>query len=156
MTDQAISITDSGLQKLYQYWLEKRGTVLAPKRTDMDPVDLVFILPSLYIIEVIGPPYRFRFRLAGTGLVKEYGGELTGKFADEIDLDGKSGELILAEYEKAVRDAHPIAAKWHYVKNDGRELQYEHLVLPLSSDGKNIDMLFGAAAMKGIGPIKGG
>jgi len=139
------------LQKLYDYWLRKRGTRFAPKRADMNPEDLKYILSYMYILDVRGPPYRFRFRLAGTDLVREYGGEVTGKFADEIDLD-EVGNLILDEYASVARDGRPIATHWHYTKNDGRELEYEHLILPLSADGKKIDMLFGAAAIKGVGP----
>ncbi len=153
MSDQVISITDPNLKKLYDYWLRKRGARIAPKRADMNPEDLKYILSYMYILDVIGPPYRFRFRLAGTDLVREYGGEITGKFADEIDLD-LVGNLILDEYASVARDGQPIATHWHYTKNDGRELEYEHLILPLSSDGKKIDMLFGGAAIKGIGPIK--
>ncbi len=150
MPERPITITDPRLQQVYDYWLRKRGTRLAPKREDMKPEDLKYVLPYIYILDVVGPPYRFRYRLAGTGFVEEYGGNVTGKFADEIDLDDV-GNLILDEFAEVARDARPMAAKWDYTKRDGRHLNYEHLILPLSSDGKKIDMLFGTAVIKGVG-----
>jgi len=32
-----------------------------------------------------------------------------------------------------------------YVKQDGRQIRYERLVLPLSNDGRQADMLLGAS-----------
>jgi hypothetical protein len=55
--------------------------------TSTHPAHLEFILRFLYLIDVVGSPPRFRFRLAGTGIVKEYGAEITSKLADEIDLN---------------------------------------------------------------------
>lgn len=127
---------------------------IAPARADMRPEEIRNLLPYIYILEVVGSPERFRFRLAGTHFVSEYGGEVTGKFLDEIDLDNVSSP-ILAEYEKASSECIPIASSWHFVKNDGRELDYEHLILPLSGDGQTVNMLFCAAVMWGIAPVPG-
>jgi hypothetical protein len=153
MSDEPISITDPNLQKLYDYWLQKRGARLAPQRADIDPADLKFILSYIYSLDVLGPPYRFRFRVAGTEITKEYGEEITGKFADEVDFD-RAGDLILGEYESVARDGRPLVNRVQFTKRDGRDLDCEHLILPLSMDGKKIDILFGAAIVKGVGPIK--
>ena len=152
MTAAALQINDPLLQRLHAYWCEKRGQRIAPARAEIHPDEIRDLLPNVYIIEMIGVPHRFRFRLAGTAVVREYGGEITGKFLDEIDLDG-ANLPILSEYEKAVAEREPVAGSWHFTKRDGRELSYEHLILPLSSDGKTVYMLFGAAAMKGVGPV---
>ena len=143
--------TDPRLQWLYDYWLEKRGTRLAPRRDDMEAKDFKNILPIIYILDVVGPPpCRFRFRLTGTRFVEEYGEDVIGRFVDQIDLDDHE-KPILAEYECVARSGQPSSTKWDYTKHDGRHLSYEHLILPLSSDGAKIDMLFGAADMRGVG-----
>ena len=152
MVQNPISIIDPRLKTLHDYWLRKRGPRLAPTRADMKPNELKFILAQVYLLEVVGLPHRFRFRLAGTALENEYGGQLTGKFADEIDLDGV-GNLILREYESVAKEALPVATSWNYTKDDGRKLEYENLILPLSSNGRTVDMLFGAAEMKGVSPL---
>src|SRR5262249_45302975 len=149
MTPPELRIYDPQLRRLYDYWREKRGERIAPSRVDIRPDEIRDLLQHIYIIEAVGTPRRFRFRLAGTTIVSEYGGRITGKFADEIDLD-HVGQRILAEYETGVDRGEPIASLWHFTKLDGRELRYEHLILPLSSDGKTIDMLLAAAIGKGI------
>ncbi len=149
MPDQPISITDPNLQKLYDYWLRKQGTRLAPMRADLDPLDLKYIPSFIYIIDVIGPPYRFQCQLAESRVAQEFGGELTENFVDEIDYN-RVGDLILDEYESVTRDGRPTVAKWHNTKKDGQEIEFEHLILPLSSDGTNIDMLLVGATTTGI------
>jgi hypothetical protein len=141
-------IDDPRLQRLYDYWCIKRGARTAPMRCDMRPEDIPSLLPFIYIIEVFD--WRFRFRLAGSNVVAEYGAELTGKYLDEIDLDGAETPII-AEYRRVVFSRQPAASRWR-IKLGGREISYEHLLLPLSNDGRTVDMLFNAAAMCGRGP----
>jgi hypothetical protein len=142
---------DPTLQALFNYWVKLKGDRLAPSRKEIRPDDLPFgVLPQIYMLDVVaGPQPRFRFRLAGTGIVREYGRELTGEFADEIDLNHVSEEIV-AEYTRVVATAEPVATKWNYVKNDGRHLKYEHLILPLSDDGKTVNMLLGGAVISGF------
>jgi hypothetical protein len=152
MTDRPV-IEDPHLQQLFDYWQSKQRGRFAPSRPDIEPEHLTFILPFLYLIDVVGVPPRFRFRLAGTGIVKEYGAEITGKFADEIDLDDRQAAII-AEYERVVRDGEPVCSRWNFIKHDGRHLTYEHLILPLSSDGRTVTMLLAGAMIKGVGGAK--
>lgn len=147
-----LRIIDPALIGLHVYWLAKRGLRLAPSRADMRPQEIGLLLPHVYIVDIIGRPRRFRFRLVGTRIIEGYGEEITGKFLDEIDLGDKSS-AIQEEYEKAVNQQAPTASSWSFSKNDGRELNYEHLILPLSTDGRTINMLFGGASIKGFGPL---
>jgi hypothetical protein len=150
MPNEPISIVNPDLKKLHAYWLEKRGTKFAPTRKDMVLKDLKFILPKTYILDVMGP-YRFRYRVAGSDLEHAYGGKLTGNFVHEIDLDHVR-KMVLDKYEGVVTDAQPMCVHRKLIKDDGRHLEYENLALPISADGKKIDMLFGAAIMVGFGP----
>jgi hypothetical protein len=151
MSDQQIAITDARLQRLYAYWLEKRGARLAPTRSDMNAADLKFVLPYTFSLDIVGGR-RYRYRLAGSELEKEFGSALTGKFVEEIDPDHVRNDLI-AKYESVVRTARPTTLQRHFLKSDGRDIECECLVLPLSTDGMAIDLLFGAAAIRGIAPL---
>jgi hypothetical protein len=147
-----IHIANSQLQQVYDYWNQKRGTRIAPSRAEIQPEELPpMALPNLYIIEVAnGPPRRFRYRLIGTAISREYGSDPTGRYVDEIDLDSVAREII-SELECVTDTANPSASIWHYVKRDGRDLRYEHIVLPLSENGKDVNMLLCAALMRGVG-----
>ena len=151
MSEDRAAISDPLLRRLYDDWDSKRAGRSAPSRVDIHPEELTFILPYLYLIDVVCS--RFHFRLAGTGIVLEFGGEITGKFADEIDLDGQQAAII-GEYERVVRTVKPVSSRWDYVKHDGRHLSYEHVILPLSTDGKTVDRLLGGALIRGVGGSK--
>ena len=133
-------IGHAALKKLYAYWLAKKGGRLAPARSDIQPAEMKPFLRHVFMLDVIGTPQRFRFRLAGTEIVNRFGEEITGRFLDDLDLDDVATDIVL-EYEKAVREAQPVYGRWNYIKRSGTYLNYERLILPLSSDGQTIDML---------------
>ena len=148
-----LSIEDPSLGRLFDYWQSSRRGRFAPTRPDIHPQRLIFILPFLYLIDVIGAPPRFRFRLAGTGIVKEYGAEITGKFADEIDLN-ENQTAFVDEYRHVVGDGKPACSRGTYTTRNGRHRVYEHLTLPLSTDGQTVNMLLAAAITKRLGAAK--
>jgi hypothetical protein len=59
-------IVDPLLQRLYDYWQERRSPRSMPSRSDIDPVDMRFILGNLLLVDVLAAPLRFRIRLHGT------------------------------------------------------------------------------------------
>lgn len=136
------------LKQLYAYWQAKKGPRVAPARKDIDPAEMKPFLRHVFLLDVLGVAPRFKFRLAGTEIVSRFGEELTGRFLDEVDLDDV-GPQIVHEYERAVREARPVYSRWNYTKHSGRYLNYERLILPLSSDGRAIDMLLCGAHVDG-------
>lgn len=130
------------LKRLLAYWAEKKGDRVAPTRAEIDPAEIKAILPYVGIVSVERPQLRFRYRLAGTEIIKGYGLELTGRCLDEMDLNNHQSE-ITREYTRAAENGEPSCSTWQYARKDGRTVRYERLVLPLSSDGKQIDMLLG-------------
>lgn len=137
-----IQPTHPELKKILEYWLSKKGTRIAPSRIDIDPAEIQPLLRYVGMVDVLRDPLRFRYRLAGSAIVQSYGQEVTGHFLDEIDLGGHQHE-IFSEYEKVAQTGEAVCATWDYTRRDGRHLNYERLALPLSSDGKSVDMLFG-------------
>jgi hypothetical protein len=148
MTEPGPAIADPLLRRLYAYWLEKKGARIAPRRADILPEEILELLPWVFLVEIVGE--RLRFRLAGTAVSEEYGGKLTGMYFDEIDLDHVSAQVI-SHYHTAARDIVAVVNQWRYTKNDGRELEYERVILPLSSNGETVDMFLCAAIGRGIG-----
>ncbi|HLZ65862.1 MAG TPA: PAS domain-containing protein [Aliidongia sp.] len=74
------------IHRLHDYWLSKGGAEgRIPQRSDIDPLELVDILPNLAIIEVVEG--RWRYRLIGTRIVEFVGRDSTGKYFDELEFD---------------------------------------------------------------------
>ena len=135
------------LKQLLAYWQNKKGARIAPSRDDIDPAEITPLLPYVGLADVERDPLRFRYRLVGTKVTTGYGLELTGQFLDEVDLDKHQHEII-AEYKRVVERCEPSCTSWEYTRGDGRHIRYERLALPLSSDGKTVDMLFGGAVFE--------
>jgi len=137
-------------QRLLSYWRSKLNGRKAPRREDILPEELGDILPWVILVDVVGAPPRFRVRLAGTGVVREYGAEMTGQFLDALDL-GAALDRALADHRRAVRECRPVVGTFDFRKQDGRWVTYERISLPLSADGETVNMLLCGARMHGAG-----
>lgn len=135
------------LQRLQAYWERKKGDRSAPPKSAIDPAELRDLLPNILLIDVIGQPPRFRARLFGSALVEAYGEEVTGRFGEDVDLDEVHDELM-SFVERAVSECKPQYLRTAFTKHSGRHLRYEQILLPLSDDGANVNMLLSAYAVE--------
>lgn len=128
------------LQRLYDYWSEKRGERAMPSRADLDPIDIRFAIGDVILVDVLDEtPPRFRIRLHGTNLSERTNFDLTGKMLDEMPAP-EFRELSTRSFRKVVRERVPL----HTLAErplDGRTQRYEAIVLPLSGDGSRVDRL---------------
>ena len=113
-----------------------------PCRRDIDPTDLPTLLPNLQLIDVaLGD--RFRYRLIGTALVEAFGRDYTGQYADELFV-GVRAESIATVY-RAVRDGQTsMFLRSRYLTTKDIDLVANRLYLPLSGNGRDVNMILGA------------
>ena len=139
--------THPSLRDLYTYWLGKRGSRVGPPRSAVQLEEVPHVLPDISLVDVVGDPPRFFFCLCGTGVAEAYGENLTGKYLEEIDLESVSLNTDFRDfYSKLVRGCRPQVFRIRFTKRDGRYLEYERIGLPLSDDGKTVNMLLFAYA----------
>ena len=130
------------LEFALDYWRSKRRDRLAPPRSDIDPLEIPHILPRIMLADVVrdaSEQLEFRYRLSGTGIGEIHGSELTGR--GPLDLrPAPYGALIDANYREAVAHRRPMV---HVItlRTNQKVRSYTRIILPLSSDGKTIDML---------------
>jgi hypothetical protein len=139
--DAMREIESGAIRQLYDYWRGKCRDGRLPRRADIDPADLVPLLPNLLIAD-IEEPFRVRYRLVGTKIVEMTGFEMTGKYLDEIAAS--ADEPTIAEcYRRAAAEKRPVCARmrWHLAEDNVAE--YDCSVLPLSNDGLRVDMVLG-------------
>jgi hypothetical protein len=135
-----------GSEKLKRVWriLEpKRAPRAFLARPDIDPGELVFVLPFVALIEV-HPQLRFRHRLVGTGFRDALGFEATNLWVEDWPNAHQRG-LIVRSYVAAVEAREAIGFRGEMI-GDQHPVRYEALILPLSNDGEAINMLFLAGA----------
>ena len=127
---------------MLRYWNQKRGDRFAPPRSAIEPGDFTNALPRVKLVDVLRGPngeIDFRFRLAGTAIGSILGTELTR--LRPLDLQPPQfGTMVHDHYAQCVRERRPLL---HKVEIDSarRIHNYARLLLPLSSDGEQIDML---------------
>ena len=135
-----------GLRKLLEYWQTKCGGGRLPTRADIDPADLSFLLPNLFMMDVnMGEDARnrFRFRLFGTELARVHGRDRTGKtFHETLEEEPADGSVTWAT--RLVNERIPlfVGGRVRYLRKEW--LKFENAMLPLQNDGGEVSMILGA------------
>ncbi|NIA67634.1 PAS domain-containing protein [Pelagibius litoralis] len=134
---------------LYDYWSNLLAGRQAPARSDVDPRAMPRILPHLGLFDVENDPRRYRVRLMGTNVVEWYGCDVTGHYLDEIDL-GLNPGTVFSILDHVVRSMTPAHMVSEYTKQDGRRIRCERIVLPLSDNQRQVNMLLGASVQLSV------
>lgn len=144
MTEQLTSSpVNEGMNRIFDYWKSRHRKGRLPRREDIEPGDLSDLLPHIFLVDVEEDPRRYRVRLAGSEVVACFGTDMTGKTVDEYDLADERGS-ILQQYDLAVETREPCYHRHEFwTAAYEHHLNYERLLLPLSSNGKQVDKLLG-------------
>ena len=128
------------LRRLLEYWRGKCGERPFPRRADIDPIDLSFMLGRIALTEVHGEqPRRFRMRLVGTFWRELSGVELSGSWVEDLPT-ASLRDLTIGFYEAMIAARKPRFAVRDAIVDD-KLLRYEIMLLPLSEDGNGISMI---------------
>jgi hypothetical protein len=122
---------------LYRYWLGKRGIHPIPARRDIDPGDIPALLPHIMIIDKVDG--QLRWRLVGTGAVRQVGRDPTGSLVGSNSTP-ETAAAARAVYERVFTTAYPILAVGEFKVMSGAIIKISQLILPLSDDGANVNM----------------
>jgi hypothetical protein len=134
--------TDPRFREFFRYWQSKAPAGQLPGRAHIDPLEIPRLLPHIALYDVVrsGEDLRFRFRLAGTGVVETLGADNTGKFIDEI-MNAEAYKPLREHYGILVRDGTPQYWKRNLPYANRDFLAVQRLALPLAADGKTVDMV---------------
>jgi hypothetical protein len=140
--DPLADLSDERLHRLFAYLEEKRGSREFAARRDIDPLEFSYILGHVVLLDVLHEPLRFRYRLVGTTLAAGTGYDLTGSFVDEHP-DVEYRAYVTARYVETVTSRRPTGGVYDLVM-DRKLRQYECLRVPLSDDGRTVNMIIAA------------
>jgi hypothetical protein len=143
---------DPRLHKVFDYWQQKRGARALPARRDIDPTELISVLPHLMLVDVEEGP-RFRYRLFGTAVSEAFGSDPTGRYIDEV-MVGAYKAFLLGLYNDLLVSKKPVYSTSIYGgKNDGM-LWTQRLMLPLASNGSDVDKVLAIQVFSHGSPLK--
>ena len=140
-----MEIANELLRELHDCWDGKRAGRAMASRSDIDPLDIPRILPNLLLFDVQAESRRFKARLVGTAIVDLYGADYTGRYLDEIELGG-GREQILKDYETCLELRRPAISNGLFWNLRDAQLRIERLILPLSDDQEEANMLLAGIA----------
>lgn len=135
-------VDDERLVAAYRYWDGLRGGRFAPSYAEVDPVEVPKLLRYLLVTEVEPTPAgrRYRYRLCGTEVEQHFGITMRGCYVDTL-MQGAYRDYIEGLYHRLVEQRCPVYSVSSY---DERLLQTKRLMLPLSSDGSQVDKVLAA------------
>jgi len=125
------------LQELYAYWQRKAGDRPMPALRELNPATLKPWLANLLIIGV-REESKFHYHYYGAGFIDAFGVNMSGRTIDSLPEAQRT--LIQHEYEY-VRARKAPTWRIYSGEFDGRILTWERLILPVATDGTNVDAL---------------
>jgi len=144
----------TALQKiLLDYFVEKTNGSRLARREDLIPSEIIKLLPNISLFDLFygknGEIIDMHFRLLGTALVKFYG-EWTGKHLNQGPEEEKLVNVFPATYHRVISLAEacvlnkaPVSIHSERVSEDLPHLQLNSMFIPMSDDGKLINILCG-------------
>lgn len=131
-------------QAIYDYWRSKCRQGVLPSREHIRPQDIRSHLPTISLIERCNKSEtcRYKYRLAGTGFWPFFQSEITGKCVDELPIAGRHDywERVLS---RVMSTGRPSAGVTRPCTPRGAHLAQFWIRLPLSANGKDINMILG-------------
>lgn len=132
---------DPALMRILEYWSGKRAGRSMPSRGDLDPpIELRALASNIMLYDVLGPA-QYRVRLVGQAIVEFSGYNATGKLAG-ASMPPKSAAMTVEILDSVVAHRAPRfragLAHWH---RDKSYRKFEACFLPLSPDGKTVDII---------------
>ena len=156
MTMERTELATPYLSGLLDFWLTKCVAGRPPVPSSIAPADLRPWKDNIVVFEVIGDGEdaggAFVYSYYGKALAAAFGHSRLGSTLD--DLPAEQRAILQPEYESVRRERLPVA-RVYTADFGGRLRSWERLVLPMSSDGADIDKLLVAAYELTLRPTGG-
>jgi hypothetical protein len=131
------------VRRFYEYWLSVAPPDRLPGRQHIRPEDLVPLLSRLWMLDVHRNPLRFRYRLAGTDIVRGVHRELTGEWLDEVQPKTITNPLMRDRHRFVAEMGSPTWRRGPILwDQDPTHRTIENCVVPLAADGVTVDKIF--------------
>ena len=133
------------LRRGHDYWRSLRCGNGLPHRKDLNPSEILDLLPWINLVDVVwqDEARRYRHRLLGTEVVRYFRADVTGKWFDEVYTPARLKQQLPA-YDRAAIDAAPnidsISIPLSRAERRS-DLVYWRLILPMTMDGERSDLL---------------
>ncbi|GGE47892.1 hypothetical protein GCM10007276_26410 [Agaricicola taiwanensis] len=133
-------------QDLYRIWTALRGARPAPDRAEIDPAQLVSVLPYVFLLETLNDS-RSQIRLAGTHVCAAFDAELRGRPFQTLwrpEDHGLVGDLI----ETISTEAAAVVIGASEETAESTDFNAELLLLPLRTLRPGVNGVLGSCVVR--------
>lgn len=155
-----VEIVPTGLAlQVEDYWrvrCHSAGRGAIPRRRDIDPAALGRLLPNVFLLDVVGPSLRLRWRLVGSAIAFREGGDPTGRWVEDSLTPGQA-DVVQHFAETTIRERRPTCHSGRWCDSAERQQVLARLLVPLSEEGSVVSTLLGFIdyAPNEIVPLRG-
>jgi len=135
---------DARLKAVESYWLAIRPVPeQLPGYQHFQPLELSPYWPWMWIFNVHHLPLRFSYRFIGSEHMRAMEQEATGRWVDEIRprFSSEPGYQQFVDAAEFGRPGYYSGPPTYHVEKS--YIGMERLILPMASDGRNVDMILG-------------
>jgi len=128
---------------LFRFWETTRGEMAAAKKQDLDLKKIAKILPNLCILERDPDRPVYKWRLAGTGICRLWGKEVTGRDVLEGWEDFEK-QTMASSFDMVMATLQPCVARFKAVNEHGLEVGVEFIACPIQDSKTGAIQILGA------------
>jgi hypothetical protein len=134
------------------YWKQIAAPRRFPSASQVTKEGAADLWEYLFIVEIAPKPDQYRYVLAGGVLREALGRDPTGETVTTA-LPGGMGTRTVFLQQAAVGLKGPVDDAGMWVRNDGAQILYRAMLLPLSDDQQTVSHLLGAFSFKLAAPV---
>lgn len=136
------NISNPTLKQAYAYVLSTRRGRMMASRSTIDPVEMAPWLEHTKLLDVIDEGRTFRYRICSRPIERIFHRSMHRRYLDEIF----SGEVLkrkLCMYRRTVENHVAILSDDSLECKSTIFTKYERILIPLSENGRDVDMILG-------------
>jgi hypothetical protein len=106
------------------------------------------------IVDLSRDPFRVRYRLVGTEIVRVSHFDFTGHYLDQLNFESGDPLDWTACYRQVADSGQPGFGIVHWMTNEVAHRWIEFLICPLSNDGSTVTQCLSAEDYESLNPIE--
>jgi hypothetical protein len=142
MSNRTFHRVSNLIEQGLDYWDSKRAGRHMPARRDIEPTEILELLPFVVLIDVERNPIDFRYRLMGTAVAARFGHDHTGTRFSALSQQSQGSE-VWKTATRILQEKRPIVSHVPYVGFNRWIQNYRDISMPLSEDNDTVNMIFG-------------
>lgn len=138
--DSFLQSCDARTADLVALWRSRFKGAALPARRDIEPFEIVPLLPDIMLVDVTQPGPEFWYRLVGTREVEFRGYDPTGRSVRDA-FAGFDGNFCDGNYRSVVDRRAPVFIVEYTPTKMGAVARRETVFLPFAADGETVDIV---------------